>query len=145
MDTKLFDAQDALKALLDASVALTDIPKSLGAHPQLSDQDDSVWISGEVDDWNQVYNVSGLTASDEDFVLRVHCVASTAEGYVGTRNRAKSFLAAVSAIVAANPHISGTVTLAKITRLAMEEAVRDERRHAVLITAYISCWTTLVS
>jgi len=144
MNSKLYDAQDALKAILDDAEGLAGITKSLGTPLKLSDLKDVVWVSGEVEDWNQDYRVTSLLAKDETFVLRVHCLTSITGDYRAARNRVKSFAEAVEAVVSENYTLNGTVELAQIRSGAMEEARLDERRHQALITLYISCraWLT---
>ncbi|CAB4218386.1 hypothetical protein UFOVP1608_25 [uncultured Caudovirales phage] len=145
MNSNLFATQDAFKTLLSASTDLTGVPIHLGTPLKISDLKEVVWVSGEVEDWVQEYRVSGLQATDETFVIRVHCLVTVTGNYVAARDRAKTLLQAVEDVVASNRTLSGTVVLAKVTNLALEEARADERRHQVLATLYVNCRANLVA
>lgn len=144
MNSALFEAQDELKTLLDASAGLAGVTKAIGTPLKLSDLKEVVWVSGEVEDWSQSYRVTGLGAKDESFVIRVHCLVTQTGDYTAARNRAKAFATAVEDTITANYTLNGKVELAQVTSAAMEEARLDERRHQVLITMYINCraWLT---
>jgi hypothetical protein len=145
VNSKLFDTQDALETLLSGSTDLTGVPVHLGTPLKLSDLKEVVWVSGEVDDWNQVYAVSGLQATDETFVIRVHALVTVTGKFVDGRNRIKALVQAIEDVVAANRQLSGNVELAKVTNIALEEARLDERRHQVLATVYVNCRANLVA
>jgi hypothetical protein len=139
MNSKLYDAQDELKTLLDAAAGLNGVTKALGTPLKLSDLQEVVWVSGEVEDWNADFRVTALQAKDETFVLRVHCLVTRTGDYKAARDRAKTFAQAVEDTIRNNYTLNGAVELAQVKSVALEEARLDERRHQVLITIYVAC------
>lgn len=144
MNSKLYDAQDELKSLLIGAPDLAGVPKHLGTPIKLDTLREVVWISGEVEEWNQEYRVTGLQAKDESFTIKVHVLVTKSGDYEATRNRARALAAAVEETISANYTLNDTVELAQIRAGAVEEARLDDRQHQVLITLYINCraWLT---
>lgn len=136
--SKLWGAQDALYALLKADSGLASAQVSLGRPTK--EENDNVWVSGEVSDWLAEYQVSGLLAKDETFALRVGilCVRLGTD-YVKVRDAVKTLGQAVEDVVAANATLSGTVMLAQIRNARLEETLTDERHRAVQLTIDIEC------
>lgn len=141
MQTKLWDAQDALYTLINASTALVDAktPVTLG-DPGRRERE-HVWIGGEIDDWNQTYGVSGLGARDESFVIPIiSVVVWTSDNYTIARDRIKAIGSAIEDVIAQNPTLNGTVMLATINRMATDEgAIPEERKRLIGLTQFVTC------
>lgn len=136
--SKLWAAQDALYALLGAASALDAAQVTIGRPTK--DDTDNVWVSGEVSDWLAEYQVSGLKAKDETFVLRVVVLAvRLGTDYVKVRDVVKAYGQAVEDVVGDNATLSGTVMLAQIRNARIEETLTDERHRAVQLTIDIEC------
>jgi hypothetical protein len=136
--SKLWAAQDALYALLQAEAGLARTQLTLGTPSDF--QDENVWISGEVDNWTAIYAVTGLRAKDEQFTLRVGIVVQRlGNAYATPRDRAKELGQIVEDVIGANHTLSGTVELANITSARLEETMMDERRRAVGLSINVTC------
>lgn len=137
MPTRLFAAQDALLAALRASLA-GGVPVTLGAPAEK--QQTHVWVSGDVDQWEQNYRTSGLGAKDESFVLQVEAlVMRNAPDYATPRARMQTLIEEIEAAITANPTLDGTVMLAQVERITMDEGVTDERQRAIGCTVFVRC------
>lgn len=143
--TKLWDCQDALYALVDAAVTLDrDGQVTLGNPATLSPE--NVWVSGQVDDWNTDWKVSGLGSKDEDFVLRVSvAVIRLGSDYLGARQRLQEIGQDIEDAIAADPTLGGAAQLAKITSFRLEDSMVDERRRGVGLNFFVSIRTWLDS
>jgi hypothetical protein len=136
--SKLWAAQDALFTLLDASAGLGDASVTLGRPP--ADEGDQVWVSGEVDLWSAEYAVSGLGAKDESFTLQVRIrVNRVGTTYTTVRDVARDYGRAVEDVIAANPTLSGTVMLANISNVRLEDALLDERTRGCALVIDVAC------
>ena len=136
--TKAWDAQDALLALLQAQTWPDNIRPALGTPARMDG--DAVWVSGEVDDWNAEYRVSGLAQKDETFVPRVHCLVTRLGTFVELRDRLESLGALVEDAIGQSYSLSGTVMLATIKQQQVEETMLDDgRRRQGLLTFFIEC------
>lgn len=134
----VWGAQDALYALLAAQSGFTGVQVGLGRPAQ--DQDENVWVSGELTVWDSEYRVSGLGAKDETFTLQVSVLVTRLGGdYSKTRNRVRDLGQIVEDVIAANPTLSGTVELAQFTGGRVSESMVDERRRAVIMTMDVDC------
>lgn len=131
-------AQDALFSLLEASGDFNDAQLSLGRPTR--DEPVQVWVSGETEQWNANYVVSGLHGKDETFVLRVNVqVTRLGTDYAKVRDDVKDLAQAVEDVVAANPTLTGTVELAQINSVRLGETLADERHRTVAIQMDVSC------
>lgn len=141
MQTKLWDAQDALYTLINANATLASqkVPVTLGDPGRR--EAEHVWIGGEIPDWSQTYGVSGLQARDEEFVIPIITVVVWTSGdYVTARDRIKTIGAAIETTLAANPTLNGTVMLATISRMATDEAaIPEERKRMIGLTQFVTC------
>lgn len=144
MNSAIYDAHDALETLLAASSPLTAVFKGQGTPMDLATGIDAVWISGEVDNWNEDYRETGLQSKDETFIIRVHCLATVIGDFKAARAMIKTYGQAVEAAVIANHTLTGTVNLAQIKAGAIEETRYDDRRHQALLTLYVNCYAYLV-
>jgi hypothetical protein len=138
--SKVWAAQDALYAALQGA--------SLGIVPGYGHPtdfaDDNVWVDGEVEDWVQEYEVSGLGPKDETFGLLVVVMCIRMGTYLDTRNAVKALEALVVPAAEADPTLGGTVMLAQASRRRMEETLLDDRQRAVKLSITIACraWAT---
>lgn len=141
MQTKLWDAQDALYSLINANTTLATqkVPVTLG-DPGRRERE-HVWIGGEVSEWTQDYGVSGLRARDEEFVIPIITVVVWTSGdYVTARDRVKAIGSAIETTLAANPTLNGSVMLATITRMTTDEgAIPEERKRLIGLTQFVTC------
>lgn len=136
--SRLWAAQEALYDLLKASSGLADSQVTYGA--PLRFEDENIWVHGSVEDWNANYQVSGLTAKDESFTLRVSiAVVRLGDEYLKPRDRVKALGEVVEDIIATHRTLGGTCELAVIERVVMEDSMTDERHRAVGITLYVKC------
>lgn len=131
-------AQDALYALLEAAGTLDAAQLSIGRPTR--DEPVQVWVSGETEQWNADYVVSGLAGKDETFVIRVNVqVTRLGTDYVKVRDDVKDLGQAVEDVIAANPTLSGTVELAQIGSVRLAETLTDERHRTVALQMDVSC------
>lgn len=141
MATKLWDAQDALYALVHANstLAAQKVPVTLGDPGRR--EAEHVWIGGEINEWSSEYGVSGLAASDEEFVIPIVAVVVWTTGdYIDARNRIKTIGNAIEATIAANKTLNNTVMLATVTRRTTDEgAIPEERKRLVGLTIFVTC------
>lgn len=138
MKSRVFEAQDALFALVEAGTYPGRVSVSLGAPPRL--ETDHVWIAGSVEDYPSEYRVSGLGQKDERFTLRA-CVWSKRFGrYTDARDRADELATVVEQIIINNHRLTNTVDLATLARVSVEDAIdEDGRAYVVLITLSVDC------
>lgn len=136
--TRLWSAQDGLLTRLLAESWPNDVTPVLGIPGRL--ERDSVWISGEVDSWNAEHRVSGLTARDETFELRIHVLATRLGGdYATIRSAIQTYAALVENALYADPTLGGSVMLATVRAQQLEESMVDERRRSGLLTYFVTC------
>lgn len=138
MRSQIWAAQDALyEALRDATwpgFVQVDIATPVNI------ERDSVWISGEVDDWAAEYRTSGLAAKDENFALRVHVLSKRLGNYTDARDRVKELGEVVEDTIGADHTLAGTVMLATIERSQLEDSLgEDGRTRMVLLTLLVRC------
>lgn len=137
--SKLWAAQDALYALLGASSGLSGADLYLG-RPVSDEGRDLVWINGEVDQWSAEYQLSGLGAKNETFTLQVRIrVARPGATYTTSRDVCKAYGQAVEDVIADNHTLSGTVMLAQIANVRLEDTMVDERTRAVYLVIEVTC------
>lgn len=142
--SKLWAAQDALYALLAASNGLSAATVTLGR--PTADEGDQVWVNGEVDVWSSDYQLSGLGAKNETFILQVRIrVVRVGTTYTTVRDVARDYGRAVEDVIAANPTLSSTVMLANIANVRLEDALVDERTRGVALVLDVSCQAWLDS
>lgn len=137
MNSKVYSAQDQLKAQIVTQATSIGVSVFIGAPAR--PQDECIWVSGEVDDWNQTFALTGLKAKDEIFTLRVHCLTTRIGEYVDARDRAKTLGEIVEDAVSADYTLGGTVQLAEVSGAVLEEAMVDERRRQALLTLLVKC------
>lgn len=137
MPTAIWDAQDALLTAVRTGVT-GGVPVTLGAPAEK--QQTHVWISGDVDVWEQDYRTSGLGAKDETFVLQVEAlVMRSASDYATPRARMQSLLSEIEAAIVADYTLGGAVMLAQVERITMDEGVTDEKQRAIGATVFVRC------
>lgn len=143
--SKLWDAQEALFHLVDDRLKLgKDGQVTFGNPTELLPE--NVWISGEVDDWNTDWRVSGLAAKDESFTLRISiAVIRLGTDYQVARERVRELGREVEDAISADPTLSGIVMLAKISSFRLEDTLVDDRRRGVGLNIYVSCQAWLNS
>jgi hypothetical protein len=137
--SRIYEAQTALLGLLQASTPLARIAKGLGAPAKF--EQDHVWVSGEVDEWQRDYRQSGLASMDEQFTLRVHVlVRRSGATYGEVLTRVRVLAEAVEDAVNADYTLGGAVMLATVQRGTIDEAAGgDGRSRAVLMTLHVRC------
>lgn len=143
--SKLWDCQDALYALVNNAVSLGKHGQvTLGNPPELMPE--NIWVSGQVDDWNTDWKVSGLGAKDEDFVLRISiAVIGLSADYLEARQRVEELGQDIEDAISADPTLGGLAQLAKITSFRLEDTMVDERHRGVGLNMYVSVRTWLNS
>lgn len=139
MQSRIWEAQDALLALLSDSAPLAKITRGLGSPMKLDRK--HVWISGEVEDWNLAYTTSGLVSRDEEFNLRIHVlVTKTGVTYENVRAEVVTLGQAVEDAIASDVTLAGTVMLATVARATIDEATGgDGRTRSILLTIHVRC------
>ena len=136
--TQAWAAQDGLLELLQAQTWPGNLRPSLGTPASM--ERDTVWVSGEVDDWNAEYRVSGLAQKDETFVLRVHCLVTRLESFVELRAGLEALGALVEDAIGADYTLGGSVMQATVRQQQVEETMLDDgRRRQGLLTFFIEC------
>lgn len=145
--SKLWDAQDALYALVSDAVTLHPREGQVTLGNPIGDLlPENVWVSGQVDDWTTDYRVSGLGAKDETFTLRVSiAVIRLGTEYLTARDRVNEIAQTIEQALHANPTLSNTVMLAKISSFRLEDTLVDERRRGVGLNIYVTCQAWLNS
>lgn len=145
--SKLWSCQDALYSIVETAVSpllARDGLVTLGNPADLMPE--NVWVSGQVDDWNTDWKVSGLGAKDEDFTFRVSiAVIRLGSEYLEARERVEVLAQAIEDAIAANPTLNGEAMLAKIVSLRLEDTLVDERRRGVGLNIYVNVKTWLTS
>lgn len=145
--SKLWEAQDALFSIVQSAVSVhpREGQVTLG-NPTGDPLPENVWVSGQVDDWNTDYRVSGLGAKDETFVLRVSVVViRLGTEYIKARQRVEELSQSIEQAIHAHPTLQDTVMLAKITSFRLEDSLVDERRRGVGLNIYVTCQAWLSS
>lgn len=138
MRSQVWQAQEALYAALNSATWPGSVQVDLGTPANM--ERDSVWVSGEVDDWAAEYRTSGLAAKDEQFALRVHALSKRLGNYLDARDRVKALGEVVEDAVAADHTLDGTVMLATIERSQLEDSLgEDGRTRMVLLTLWVRC------
>ena len=138
MRSQIWLAQDALFTALDDATWPGAVQVALATPANL--ERDSVWVSGEVDDWSAEYRTSGLAAKDEEFVLRVHVLSKRLGNYTDARDRVKALGQVVEDAVHADHTLDDTVMLATIDRSQLEDSLgEDGRTRIVLLTMWVRC------
>jgi hypothetical protein len=145
--TTLFDAADALATMLSGRSELLAVKCTVkSGYPGEATQPLDGYVSWDVANWSQSYLVSssstgatGLSANaDESFVLQVRFLATSTD-----RFRARDLIKAVANVTAdvcqADHTLQGTVQLAKVTGLALDQGLADERNHQVGLTVNVAC------
>lgn len=143
--SRLWDAQEALYHLIDDTLKLgKDGQVSFGNPIELLPE--NVWVSGEVDDWNTDWRVSGLAAKDENFTLRISiAVIRLGTDYQSTRDRVRELGREIEDAISVDPTLGGTVMLAKIASFRLEDTLVDDRRRGVGLNIYVNCQAWLNS
>ena len=137
MGTRLWQAQDALVTALRGTLT-GGVPITLGA--PADKQQTHVWVSGDVDQWEQNFRTSGLGAKDESFVLQVEAlVMRNSSDYATPRARMQTLIDEIEQAVSADHTLGGSVMLAQIERITMDEGVTDERQRAIGCTVFVRC------
>lgn len=145
--SKLWDAQQALYALVAAAVTLHPREGQVTLGNPIGDLlAENVWVSGQVDDWNTDYRVSGVKAKDETFTLRVSiAVIRLGHEYLTARDRVKEIAQDIEDAIAADTTLGGVAQLAQISNMKLEDSIMDERRRGVGLNIYVSVRTWLNS
>lgn len=138
MRSQIWAAQDALHQALSDATWPGSVQVDLATPGNI--ERDSVWVSGEVDDWSAEYRTSGLAAKDENFALRVHVLSKRLGNYTDARNRVKALGEVVEDVIGDDHTLDGTVMLATIERSQLEDSLgEDGRTRMVLLTLFVRC------
>lgn len=143
--TALYDAQDALLAVVKALDSIGGWKVDLGFPAAANVQAKHVWVAGDVDDATQKFGISDLSAKDETFDLRVHVVATAkAKSFDVPRDRVKAIADELAAALVADFTLGGVVELAQVSSVRVDEAQPDESTRQVMHTATVTCrsWLT---
>lgn len=143
--SKLWAAQDALFSIVENAVTLgRDGQITLGSPLELMAE--NVWVSGEVDDWQTNYRVSGLGSKDEEFTLRVSIAcAHLGTDYRDTRLRVEALGQEIEDAIAADHTLAGTCELAVVSSFRLEDSLMGDRTRGVGLNIYVRCTTWLTS
>lgn len=137
MPTAIWDAQDALLEAVRGGVS-GGVPVTLGSPAEK--QKTHIWISGDVDVWEQDFRTSGLGAKDETFVLQVEVlVMRSASDYATPRAKIRTILEEIEAAIVADYTLGGSVMLAQVERITLDEGVTDEKERAIGATVFVRC------
>lgn len=143
--TALYDAQDALLALVKGLDSIGGWRVDLGFPAGANVQAKHVWVAGDVDDATQQFGLSGLAAKDETFDLRVHVVATAkARTFDVPRDRVRVIGDELAAALVADFTLGGVVELAQVSSVRVDDAQPDESTRQVMHTATVTCrsWLT---
>lgn len=130
--SKIWATQDALLDVLQTALVAVTPKISVDLGTPLKFATENVWISGEVDTWDQNYTISGLRAKDEAFTLRV-CIAVQRLGtaYAPLRDRVQEIGSLIENAIFANPTLGGVVLLAQVKPNTLEEGLVGDNKRAV--------------
>ena len=148
VSSKLWASQDALLNLITTTLAAdpdTDkVAVELGTPTQVKDE--HVWISGEVNDWDQSYTVSGLRQKDERYSIRI-CIAVQRLGlnYAAVRDRAKAIGDLIEDAIHDDYTLGGVVMLSQIKPASLEEALVGDKKRAVGLNIDVEIQATLTT
>lgn len=125
-NTKAFNAQDALFALLEAESALSGWQLDYGLPSRREEQ--HLWIDENVQAWEQDGDTSGLLSKDEKFQFPVYLYDRKTDATAREiRDEIETAAGYVADTIAENPTLSGTVIYATIIGAAYEGAFQDEQ------------------
>lgn len=145
--TAIYAAQDALLALIKALPCTTVKPTfsegfdtiALGFPPG-GVKDRSIWIAGDTEDTEQTYRVSSLTAKEEAFGFRVHCIVSVRDAdYTTARALVEQFTEELEPAINSDYTLSGTVELAEVTSVDLDEAIPSAGVRQVAAIVRVAC------
>lgn len=148
VSSAIWAAQDGLLATITAALAAetatAKVPVELGT--PLTVKPEHIWISGEVQDWNQEYTVSGLRQKDENFTLRI-CIAVQHLGlsYIKVRDRAKELGDIIENSIHADYTLGGAVMLSKTRGAVLEEALVGDKTRAVGLNIDVDIMATITA
>ena len=129
MQTKAFDAQDALVAALEAAVGLAAWTVSYGLPARREDL--HVWVDEQVSDWKQEQQTTGLVSKDESFKLHVYAyVRQTGATALEVREECKAAGAIVEQVIAAAPFLGGVALMAQTVGGEYDGAFADPEGRA---------------
>lgn len=124
--TKAFDTQDALLALLQASTDLSAWTIDYGL-PSRRDEL-HIWIDENIEEWTQAGDTSGIQSKNEDFRLSLYIYdRKTGASALEIREEIKTVAGFVSDIIGSSPFMGGTVLYATVVGAAYEGAFEDEQ------------------
>lgn len=122
--TKAFDTQDQLLALLQAKTQLAPWTIDYGLPPRREEQ--HIWIDENIEDWNRDGDTSGLVSQTEGFQLAVYIYdRKTGASAKEIRDEVKTAAGHVSDVVGSAPFLGGAVLYASIVGAAYEGAFED--------------------
>lgn len=148
-ETAVFDAIEGLYQALAGSAALSAMQPAPcrvdNGFPDGGPQaPHHVWIPAEIDDWERDYQVSGLSALEETFRLRVYAMAFVrpTATWRDHRDPIVTLVDAIAKAVHDDPTLDGAVRLAVPGRASMGESFTEKFRtlDAVL---WIDCEATV--
>lgn len=136
--TRIAAAQDALKAALASRPALADVHLDIGFPIENGGgpYDEHIWISGEIPDWKQEWEVTGLgaQAKEETFSLSV-IVRVFLEGatYVVSRDRAIALVGEIEQEMRDDWTVGSSVFDMSVKGGILHESVHEKAREVIVI------------
>ena len=129
MQTKVFDAQDALVASLQAAPGLVGWTIGYGLPARRDDL--HVWVDEQVSEWTQDQRTTGLVSKEESFKLHVYVyVRRSGASAQDVRDECKGAGAIVEQVIAAAPFLGGVALFAQTVGGEYDGAFADPEGRA---------------
>lgn len=129
METKAFDAQDALTSALQDAPGLSDWTVDYGLPSRREDQ--HVWVDEQISEWTQEQRTTGLVSKAESFKLHVYVyVRMSAATAKDVRDQCKAAGAIVEQAIAAEPFLGGVALMAQTVGGEYDGAFADPEGRA---------------
>lgn len=111
LTTRIAAAQDGLKTLIDARVALATVKRILG-DPLKALAKETIWISGDIEEGERVFELTGddLAPEEETFFILCHAfVMLTGDNYKKARDRALVLAGEIELAIRSDRTLGGSV------------------------------------
>ena len=129
MQTKAFDAQDALVSALQGAVGLTGWRVDFGLPARREEL--HVWVDEQVSEWKQDQRTTGLVSKAESFKLHVYAYVRRTNGSAkDVRDECKAAGSIVEQVIAAAPFLGGVALFAQTVGGEYDGAFADPDGHA---------------